>query len=142
MKKASATAVLESAATLAQPATKKILDSWLRKHPGFIVSDYNAGQMALLLKRKYGESYVYSEEDLDEVGQDLARMGILQIDADIEKQKQLSADEVYVHSQIALQAGRQAETEQEFDEEAASKMSNAELRRRSGVVFDPLGPQY
>lgn len=143
MKKAAGNAILENAANLAAPATQKIVNIWLKDHPGFIDSDYNAQQIALLLKRKYGSAAVYTYEDLSECAEDAARMGILQVARDIEKQKKMTADEIYVASQLALQSGRkpEPEPEPEFDQAAAEQMTLSELRRRSSA-HDPLGPQY
>jgi hypothetical protein len=144
MKKAAGNAILENAANLAAPATKVILDGWLERHPNFVDSDYNGQQIGLLLKRKYGVAAVYDEADLDEALSDAARMGILQVVPDMAKQKKMSADEIYVAAQIALQSGRKPEPEPEpepFDEAAAEQMTLSELRRRSSS-HDPLGPQY
>ncbi|SRR6266851_2335877 len=135
-------AVVETAKRHTAPAVKMLIDHWLANHPdyddGGEVGAENGTRAALVILGATGRISPRSTAEIDDAMDKLAANGLLRVKGD----KKMSADEIYVQSQLALQSGRkpEPEPEPEFDEEAAYAMSPDELRQRAGG-FHPVGPR-
>lgn len=128
------------------PGMNTVMNRWLATHPNYVDSDYNGNQMKSALLMLYGRSEPRDTAELDAAIEGLVRIGALQVVEDIEKQKKMSADELYVATQIALQrkgaaqAAPEPELREPSEKEMYEDMSMDELRQRSGG-FHQLGPR-
>ena len=127
------------------PGMNAVMNQWLDEHPHYINSEYNGNQMRSALIMLYGRAEPRDTTELDAAMEGLVRIGALQVVADIEKQKKMSADELYVATQIALQRKGSAQATPEPESKTPSEqemyaMPLDELRRGSGA-YDPLGPR-
>lgn len=86
------------------PGMNAVMRQWLDAHPNYVDSPYNGNQMVSALIMLYGRKEPRDTAELDAAAESLVRIGALQIVADIEKQKKMSADELYVATQQALRA--------------------------------------
>lgn len=92
------------------PGMNAVMKQWIDTHPNYVDSQYNGNQMRSALIILYHRAEPRDTAELDAAAESLVRIGALQVVADIEKQKKMSADELYVAAQLALQASGGAQS--------------------------------